>query len=230
MRRAWFLFALAACSSPPMQPFADIPNWTSPPDDGALVRTIVGTGGSAEARAEAESVTRDLVLPTLRKRADLAALSFALASLRRGYELEKESQPRDAFVRFAVFTGLEDVQVRAAGLAEARIAHDLWPGQPLPEEWEDSGMIDPATVPRAASALAERLADIERRYRDRVPLAFSDAPIGTAEFASRRILALARNNLHVAQTGDYTTTSGSIHSVLVARGIATMQLPLDHPY
>jgi len=234
MSRWLFFILLAACSTKPMDPFSpfQIPTWTTLPTDDQIVRAVVGVGGSAAERADAELLTRDLLLTSLRARSDLGTLQRSLDKMRRGYELEKEQQPHDAFLRFAILEAVDHVRMQASRLAAARLKHDLWPSEPFPEPWDDSAAIDPAGVASAATALAARLKDLEARYGQRLPRVFAEQapPLDSAELGEYRALALARNHLHVALTGDHASTGGSIYNVLSARGVETRRLAADHPY
>jgi hypothetical protein len=76
--RAWVLAFAVACSSSPMEhmePFSPFqpPTWAARPDDDAIAHAIVGRGGTADERADAESIARDLLVPVLRARPDVAA-------------------------------------------------------------------------------------------------------------------------------------------------------------
>lgn len=230
----WLILLLLACSSTPMEPFNpfQIPAWTSLPGDDELVRAVVGGGGSAAERSDAEQLTRDLLLPGLRTRSDVAALRGSLEQLRRGYDIAKANQPRDAFLRFAILEAADGIRMQASRLAAARLHHDLWLTEPFPEPWDGSAAVDPATVVGAATALEARLAQIEARYASRLPRVFAAQapPLDSGELGEHRAVALARNHLHVALTGDHAVTAGAIYSVLSARHVATRRLAVDQPY
>ena len=226
--------AVAACSSNAMetlQPF-QTPSWTTTPSDDDLVRAIVGTGGSPEARADAERIARDLLISPLRSRQDVQAVRRVLGDLRRRYDDERRAEPHEAFLRVALAESASMLSRQAGHLAEVRLHHDLWPNEPFPQDWQFSAGIDPATLPHAAAALAARLDELTVRYISRAPWVFGDQPppLGSAELPTNRTLEIARNHIHVALTGDYSRTADVIHSVLVARGVPTFPIPVGQSY
>ncbi len=234
MIRWLFVLLLAACSSKthmdPPAPF-QIPAWTTMPSEADIVAAIVGPGGSPDDRADAEAITRDLILPRV-KTSDMTELRSSLETMKRDYASMQNRDVRDAFLRFAVTSAVDGLERQATRLAAVRVKSLLWPDEPFPEGWEDAAKIDPATVPGAAAALDRRMKEIEARYRERLPRVLGDhAPkLSEAAFGEYRMIAQVRNPIHVALTGDYSVTSESIYEMLSKRGIPTRQLDVDRPY
>ncbi len=236
MTRLVVVIVLLACSSPveqPLTPF-QIPAWTSMPSDDEVVRAIVGTAGSETRRAEAEAITRDLLLPRLRRDTgkDLAKLQWMLQALVSSYETFHREALGDEFLRHAVFHEVGDLGARADRLAVVRLKHALWPSEPFPETWENDTVIDPATVDGAAAAVHHRMLEVEGRYRDRLPVVLGRAAVelDNPEYGGHRTVELARNKIHIAHTGDYSVTAGHFYSELTKRGVNTRRHPDDRPY
>ena len=230
--RVLVLALVLACSSSRGEPMPfQIPTWNTPPSDDELVAAIVGSGGTADERADLERITRDLVLPRLADR-DPARLRWSLERMQRAYQTTRDAAIREAFLRFALLDTLGELRARAAKLAAATLQARLWPAEPLPEPWEASAGIDPASVGPAAHAVEARITELTARYGGRVPQLFADAApaLDTVAFGEHRTVALLRDHLHVALTGDTAVTAGEIYTVLAARGVATNRDPVDRPY
>jgi len=234
MSRLLICVLLVACApqrmDPPFQPF-QIPPWKTLPTDEEIVKAIVGTGGSLDERIEADRLARELLLPNLRRDKELVSLLWSLKLLKMDYESAKKSESRNAFLRFAVSQAVSDIRSSAGGIAAARLKLALWPDEPFPEEWQNATGVDLATSASTAAALARRMKELEDRYGDRLAIFGTEAPrLGTVEFGEHRSISIARNHLHVALTGDYSITSGSIFRVLSRRGVTTQRLPGDSVY
>jgi hypothetical protein len=209
------LTCLIACSSPPSmeptKPF-QIPTWIVRPTDDEIIRAIVGPGASSEISAAAHDLFEDQFTDAK----TVADVRWRIDNLKIGYDLARERDRNLAFLRFAVGEEISQLGGKASALAQQRLQ-------------------DPSSAPTVAARaapLAKRLAELETRYRPWLPvqLGTRTPPIGGVDFGEYRVVAIARNHLHVALTGDISVTSGAIYSELVRRGVQTKQLDVDRPY
>ena len=74
--------------------------------------------------------------------------------------------------------------------------------------------------------------EIEGRYASQLPIVFSRSTVDldNKESGEHRTVALARNQIYVALTGDYAETSGANFDELWNRGIRTRRVAEDRPY
>jgi len=232
------IVTLLLCCNSTMSTDADIrpfqvPTWSSAPSDDQIVQAIVGTGGSEARRAERERVTRALVLPILRANArgtNPDAVEAWLDYARAHFETLRSRKAQDAFVWFAVDEEIAVIRVQAVRLACAKLHAELFPTEPMPEDWDGATGVDVAHIERDARALEQRLAKLQREYGQRIPIAFADEPpVRAPEEPTARKLSVARNALHVAVTGDHSVTSHLLFDELVKRRIYTTPLPGEFP-